>query len=354
MRPTAKQREVLRRWFAASRYAYNTFVTMVNEKTVTLQVNNRNTVTVVQREIKDKPEVRCLYASMLKLALMQARNAFKTNLAKSASRPFEVHEIPANHAHQVVFLEGANMEKENPDAGPVKRIVAVTRTPEGRRRHANVYLGKDMTEHGPVRIIGSARVIDRLTSERVLQHEGKILWNRHRNHFHLVVCWEADVPAPREPNRVVSLDPGGRHFQVFYDPADGNHTHAPACRWQGVWPRRAAGGGAPPGASGPHADEGAKHPAPVGGTGSSRAANRGPGPAARPDEPPDRRADEGPRRSSRARAVRGPAPRRGTSAVATAALLPAATHAPEHTPEGMLPPVRVDAARPLQRHRLSV
>ena len=129
---------------------------------------------------------------------------------------------------EVILLDAAQPKSATKRCADYKTVLRIQNAEPPRlrrRRHADVTFGSSLKAHGPIRIVDSPRIINRLLQDGYLKHEAKVQWNHRRaNVFHLIVCWPVDLPPPL-PNsgRVVSLDPGARRFQVWYDPADGSH-----------------------------------------------------------------------------------------------------------------------------------
>ena len=239
MRPTPAQRKELVRWFKAARWGYNTTVQAVKNGSVKLQGDHTCTQVVRQHPIPE--EFAGIHSTICRNGMRMAVRSFTTNLAKQRKskhkKTFVVKKINGRKVQtEVVLLNGVQMRNDKiKDKGPIKAIRSVAREPSRRRRHAELLFGTSMEQHGAVRIIDSAKVIDRLVNDGLLKHEGKIQWNHHRtqnchaclhssdrNHFYLIVCWPVNIPEPRQGERVVSLDPGARHFQVWYDPEKGS------------------------------------------------------------------------------------------------------------------------------------
>jgi hypothetical protein len=138
---------------------------------------------------------------------------------------------PGRRVTGVIRFDAAQLPsetKETPDLKVVWPIVHAGPARQGRRRHADTWFGCGMSKLGMVRLIDSARVIDQLVADGCLRHEATLQWHRHRRSaFHLIVHLKVAVPPPRalttDTPSMVSLDPGARHFQMWYDPRDGSN-----------------------------------------------------------------------------------------------------------------------------------
>ena len=177
--------------------------------------------------------------SVWKNAMRRAMQAYTSNRRKQELvrqqgrrvRRFRLKPVqPRQRRCEVIVLDKPRLNKQKPCKGPVLHIRSVDgRNDVGRgRRHAEVLFSTTLRPLGYVRIVDSARVIDRLVSDKFLLHGGLLQWNHQRNTFYLVAWTPVTVPPLRvqsetAPQRVVSLDPGARHFQVWYDPSDGAH-----------------------------------------------------------------------------------------------------------------------------------
>jgi transposase len=83
-----------------------------------------------------------------------------------------------------------------------------------------------MKDLGPVMICDRRWLIGALIRDKYLMREGKLIWEKRSNSFYLsvlVASSQAKPPALMGNEGIVSLDPGVRRFQQYYDPRDGTH-----------------------------------------------------------------------------------------------------------------------------------
>ena len=177
---------------------------------------------------------------------MEAVDAAKSNEAKNEARrargerpidyQLKFRSCRASRTETVILeartLRGGNANIVN-DRGGVRRFEPWPTPPRGvddtdrRRKSAGMVLVSTMEQHGPVRIRDHGWLIDRLLSDGLLLNEGRILWDKQRDRFHLVVRVRRTRPPDPDPTgvskRMVALDPGERHFQMYYDPVTGEH-----------------------------------------------------------------------------------------------------------------------------------
>ena len=241
MRPTAAQRRELRHWFECGRYAYNAMVRAIGAGDVS-PATRRHAVQVVSAAERETLHRRfaSVHSTIARESMYLAVQAFNAGTAKQhvaralgrPVRPFRLRERSLRRCRsEVLPLEAAQPKsdrKASADMKAVRRVAPAAPGPGlmGRRRHADVVFAKGLAALGPVRIVDSGRVIDRLVADGCLRHGGKLCWNHHTDTFHLIVCWPVDDDVlrrridrrPVAEHRVVALDPGARHFQTWYDP----------------------------------------------------------------------------------------------------------------------------------------
>jgi transposase len=256
MFPTLEQEKGLQKWFWAARWGYNQMVAAISHRKQPASTQTRDQL------VKETPdEVAGICSKVYKRAMMEAVTAYTTNMAKRNKNPNHRFQLRFRSFRrsptETVILEKAtflNDEKKqqqkkrpgrsrrpvdrNPhlrdgehlhDCGPVKRILPYPVPMVGMHSRVNAILelGSTMAPLGGIRIKDRARIIDPLVSDHWLREDGKILFDKRRRSYHLVVLVRRDIPVDPDPEgnhkTVVSLDPGCRRFQEFYDPSNGRH-----------------------------------------------------------------------------------------------------------------------------------
>jgi hypothetical protein len=190
-----------------------------------------------------------VWRASMRLAVQAYRSSAALVAAKRArgerTRGFALHRRGGRKT-EVIPLDAAQLQSDRKASADMKTVLGIAAAAphrSGRRRHADVTFGTSLRAHGPIRIVDSPRIIDRLVSDGCLRHEAKLQWVRATNRFYLIVCWPVEPPPLRilsqpESARVVALDPnpfwvslslgpgsvsGLRRFQTWYDPDDGAH-----------------------------------------------------------------------------------------------------------------------------------
>ena len=195
-----------------------------------------------------------VYAKIRKRAIKQAAEAYATNERKRAKNPQHHYKIGFRSYKrtrtEVIILEkgypfkkktprkpkppkpGAKPRKTKPrkpasefqpDMGPVHKI-RLSPSPlwgNGKKCAGDVFFGGTLTATGPVRIADRTEVIEQLAADGYLKEDAQILWDKTVGSFHMLVRMRRTKPADSDPEgrrkTVVSLDPGCRSFNVYYD-----------------------------------------------------------------------------------------------------------------------------------------
>lgn len=252
IRPSNAQRWELRRWFECGRWSYNTMVRAINGGVVRPGPNGRIAARRVAAELVAQhrrfltatwPNVHnCVYRKSMEMAA----NAYNASAAqhRGTGRTFVLHERTAACLSEVIPVPAAQLQsatKASADRGAVQ-IVPAPPSPGavgGARRRAALVMACGLAPKcvgGALGLAGSPRILEELLAHTTpgdaracLPHGGKLQWNHRSNRFYLIVHLARDVPPrriderPAAEHRVVALDPGARHFQVWYDPRDGAH-----------------------------------------------------------------------------------------------------------------------------------
>jgi len=113
--------------------------------------------------------------------------------------------------------------KFNPDMGPVLKI-RLSPSPlwgNGKKSAGDVFFGGTLAASGPVRIADKTGVIEQLAADGYLKEDAQILWDKSVGSFHMLVRMRrtklVDLDPEGRRKTVVSLDPGCRSFNVYYD-----------------------------------------------------------------------------------------------------------------------------------------
>ena len=226
--PTSAQARELRRCFAAARWSYNAVVAAVKNEGA-----HPNAAPLWKKVIKEAPaHLKAVHSKIRKRAIKQAAEAFATNERKRIKNPKHQYTIGFRSFKrtrtEVVVLEKAYLKKKNPDTGPVMKILLAPSPLRrgGKRCDAHVFFGGTMKSCGPVRASDRTALIEQLASERHLLEDGQLLWDKKMNTFHMLVRVRRDALPDQDPEghrkTIVSLDPGCRSFNTYYDPS-GRH-----------------------------------------------------------------------------------------------------------------------------------
>jgi hypothetical protein len=166
-----------------------------------------------------------IHSTVWRLSMQLAVKAYRSASALVAAqrargertRGFVLHQRGhrVGSSTEVIPLEAAQLKSERKACTDMKTVLGIAAAAphrQGRRRHADVTFGTTLKQHGPIRIVDSPRIIDRLVSDGYLRHEAKLQWVRATNKFYLIVCWPVDLPPLRilsrpDSARVVALDP---------------------------------------------------------------------------------------------------------------------------------------------------
>ena len=111
----------------------------------------------------------------------------------------------------------------NPNMGPVLKI-RLSPSPlwgNGKKCAGDVFFGGTLAASGPVRIADKTGVIEQLAADGYLKEDAQILWDKSVGSFHMLVRMRrtklVDLDPEGRRKTVVSLDPGCRSFNVYYD-----------------------------------------------------------------------------------------------------------------------------------------
>lgn len=229
MLPTRAQVLELKRAFSAARKAFNWTVHQIKEEHQPV-----NTIALITA-FRQTPRPawasgdNAVSTEILKGAVKQACNAYKTNFAKQRKDPshtFEVHYRNIRKTNTEVLA----IEKDRPD-GKTKTSTLLRFRPlpyAGSRPACLAFFGNNLKATGGIRLQSShAQTIQKLVDmDNRLREDAKIQYDKRRKAFYFIFLEDVPVPADPDPEfrskRVVATDPGCKVFQTWYSP-DGSH-----------------------------------------------------------------------------------------------------------------------------------
>lgn len=232
MYPTQEQRRVLKSWYAACNRAYNLAVEEIRG------MRNRANLISVRKAIvpneavpeKDREWVTKVPTKVRARAVKQCIDAQHINLKEKGFGRFKMQfRSFRKDPTGVVILEKAF----SGDNGPLHHFSPYhgPRSSTGsQKKYALMHMAPkcfgDASTDKAILIRDRHWLMDKLIGDQKLMEDGKILWDKRTNSWHLIVLIDHKVKKKDDesspPVGMVSLDPGVRTFNTFYSP-DGTH-----------------------------------------------------------------------------------------------------------------------------------
>jgi len=280
MMPTAEQRHELKRCFGAARHAYNWFVDQVENQD---KKPNEYALKKAYRARDDHPTWAEPVSSRIRAGgINDAANAYKSNFEKRKKNPSHTFDVKYR-SHRKSHTEVVHVDGDGEGPGKQSPLLAFKplpfANPSTRRAECAAFFGSNLSGVGVeeqraaesdadrrarlalnaqlksigerpvpkpkagawrdggadgIRLQDKPHVIARLLAEgRGGNGDGvvngcKIHWDKRKDTFHLLYCYElppaAPDPDPRfETKRIAATDPGARSFQTWYSPTSGDH-----------------------------------------------------------------------------------------------------------------------------------
>jgi hypothetical protein len=231
--PTPDQQGVLFSWMDATNVSYNLAVDMIHDS------HQKHLWTKIRNEITPKNKTlpgnewtlktpKCVREQGVKEAVVSFNTSLKVCREKRRGRPFNMtHRSRKHDATTTINLSCAQVG----DRGPLPYILPCEGDSHSRQKKLATIrfsptFSKCMGGHVNTDMVIRDRtwLIDRLVGDGNLMRDGKILFNRRLGIWYLIVVLDIKkkpVVDALQP-KVVSLDPGARSFNVFYEPS-GTH-----------------------------------------------------------------------------------------------------------------------------------
>jgi transposase len=231
--PGSEQQSALFSWMDATNVSYNLAIDMIHDTTQQhLWTKIRNEITLKSKTLPGNEWTLKTPKSVREQGVKEAVVSFNTSLKvsreKRRGRAFNMtHRSRKNDDITTINLSCAQVGDRGPlpyilpregDTHSKQKKLATIRFSSTFSKCLGGTVDKDME------IRDRAWLIDRLVSDGKLIRDGKILYNRKLGYWYLIIALDVKkkpVIDGLHP-KVVSLDPGARSFNVFYEP---NGTH---------------------------------------------------------------------------------------------------------------------------------
>ena len=228
MYPTDEQKKRLRMWYAASNRSYNAAVDIVKGMSTKANLIQVRKMVVPKEVVPNEQKWMLKTPSKVRArAVKQLIDAQHINLKEKGFGKFKLRFRSFRKDPTGTII----LEKAFPhDNGPLHHFSVYngSRNSTGsQKKYAFMHMAPSSFEGCDNAILIRDRhwLVDKLITDGKLTEDGKIIWDKRTDSWHLIVLVDKEVKKKVEGEdgrKVVSLDPGVRHFNTFYSP-DGTH-----------------------------------------------------------------------------------------------------------------------------------
>ena len=226
----------LKRTFSVARLVYNKAVELMNHGEPSNFMHLRNLIFAEEPPTWARDRLKVSY-EIREGAIVQACNAFKTNIAKNRINNRNTHfkvkfrSLKQTPTEVVTFPKKTTLlSSQTTLLGSQTTLLGsqtILTSSRSGRTECLAFFGCNLKTVGGIRLQDSARIINKLIDEGKLKEDGKIQYDKRTKKFYLIYSY--DQPFLQDPDplfinkEICATDPGIDPFGALYSPTSGQY-----------------------------------------------------------------------------------------------------------------------------------